>query len=328
MRLFCLILLIVVVIGCAEVINTDDETDEVTSKWVSPPPTNLSWSPDGDWILYLEQDSMRIMKTDGSGNAKMISGTGGYEEPVWSPDGQRVAYTYSAHGVPTDIWVNHAHEDRAAKRLTFDISSEELPFWSPDGRMIAYQSMHSGNWDIWLVNSDASDSPVQFTTHSEGDKAPAWSRDGTYIAFRSNRSGNYDIWVQAIGGGEPERITDSPGSDTKPKWSPDGRRIAYLSVRDGKVDIWVRYLEEDKREIQISTGGDVKAYNWSPSGNSIIYWNEDFILGRNSDGTGEEVVIDEGREPIWSPDGQKIAFVKFNGKKYAIEIITAPAGLN
>jgi len=270
---------------------------------------------------------MRIMETDGSGKMRVISGTGGYKEPVWSPDGQRVAYTYSAGGVPTDIWVNYAYKEQASWRLTFDISTEESPAWSPDGKMIAYQSTRSKNLDIWLVNSDASGIPIQFTTHPVTDETPTWSPDGTKIAFCSRRDGNYDIWVKPVDGGEPERITDSPGNDTNPKWAPDGRRIAFLSVRNGKVNIWVRYLEEEKREIQISAGGDVTSHNWSASGNSIIYQKGDFIVGRNSDGTGEEVTVGEGMEPVWSPNGQRIAFVTFNGEKFVIRIIKVPTEL-
>ena len=36
--------------------------------------------------------------------------------------------------------------------------------------------------------------------------------------------GNTDIWVVSANGGQPRRLTATPGADTSPSYSPDGRR--------------------------------------------------------------------------------------------------------
>ena len=38
-------------------------------------------------------------------------------------------------------------------------------------------------------------------------------------------------------GGEPRRLTRSPGRDLRPAWSPDGTRLAFVSVRDGDKEL-------------------------------------------------------------------------------------------
>jgi Tol biopolymer transport system component len=266
------------------------------------------------------------MKADNTKDITPFSGTGQYTNPVWSPDGQKIAYVYAPSYLTSDIWVKLVYEDMAPTRITSDKASDSSPSWSPDGTMIAFQSYRTGNWDIWLTKPDGSDSDVQFTTDSADDKNPVWSPDGTQIVFLSNRSGNYDIWVKSYEEIEPSRqITNTSEYEKNIQWSYDGQCIAYLDTSRSNSSIFVQNISGSSDEIQINTSGDVSSYDWSPDGNFILYQAGDFIAGQRSDGMGEEIQIAEGKEPIWSPDGQKIAYVKFNGERYIITIIETPA---
>ncbi|HEY0528320.1 MAG TPA: S9 family peptidase, partial [Gemmatimonadaceae bacterium] len=92
---------------------------------------------------------------------------------------------------------------------------------------------------LWVIDASTG-SARQLTSGDDwNDTDPKWSPDGSQIVFVSDRSGkeydeskSRDIWTISASGGEPARISSSPGRNTSPTWSPDGRTIAYLNSED------------------------------------------------------------------------------------------------
>jgi len=151
--------------------------------------------------------------------------------------------------------------------------------------LIAFASNRTGNLDIWTVEADGSD-PTDLTPDSPAiDKDPAWSPDGTKIAFASNRSGtNFDIYVMNADGSNVTKISDSPFDDTAPAWSPDGSKIVFVSTRSQNA----KDIGESADEIWVTNadGSDPKRLTFNP-------------------------VLDEN--PVFSPDGSRIAWSHFSG---------------
>ena len=153
--------------------------------------------------------------------------------------------------------------------------------------------------------------------------------DGKKIAFWSNRTDDYEIWVISIDDMKLRQISNAKGQESNYKWSPDGTRIAYKAQRDKKYNIWVTNANGSKSEIQISLSGNVGTLDWSPDGRKILYQCGDYVYCRNSDGTGEVIVVAEASNPLWSSDGERIAFVRLDRKnnKFVIEIKQTPEAL-
>ena len=72
----------------------------------------------------------------------------------------------------------------------------------------------------------------------------------------------------------------------------------------------------------VSTGyPDAFMHDWSPDSSRIDFVSELKIFVSNSDGTGDTIEIAEGLEPLWSPDGTRMAFVALTEGQYKVQII-------
>jgi Tol biopolymer transport system component len=102
--------------------------------------------------------------------------------PVWSPDGQRIAFT-STHDENTDIYVMNPDGSQRS-RLTNDPAEDRSPAWSPDGQRIAFVSAMDGTGGVFLIDRDGSRRTQLIADPHVMN--PAWSPDGQYLAFGSD----------------------------------------------------------------------------------------------------------------------------------------------
>lgn len=72
----------------------------------------------------------------------------GVYDPVWSPDGTKIAYTARERG-RHDLWVMNA--DGSQQQQLTDSGTCRAPCWSPDGQHVAFISASAGTFDIWQV---------------------------------------------------------------------------------------------------------------------------------------------------------------------------------
>jgi Tol biopolymer transport system component len=101
------------------------------------------------------------------------------------------------------------------------------------------------------------------------------------IVYETNRDGNWELYLCNADGSNPVNLTRTPDVDELyPKPSPDGTKICFVA-------------DEGK--------GDARVRN--------VYF-------MNTDGTGRTKVATNGREPCWSPDGTRIAYMKGEFEKH------------
>jgi tricorn protease len=150
------------------------------------------------------------------------------------------------------------------------------PDISPDGKQVAFSYLG----DIWIVETIGGIArPV--TMHEAHDYCPVFSPDGRMLAFSSNRHGSYDIFVVPVQGGKPKRLTYDSAVDIVNGWSPDGQQVLFSSTRSIA-------FPQTSELYTVGVGG----------------------------GRVRRVSAFEGKEGVFSPRGDQIAYVRGPGTWY------------
>ena len=242
-------------------------------------------------------DAFYTINADGSGLQRLTDGV----DPVWSPDGRRIAFTRWRD--PRGVWVLElgGEEWRA-----FDWSSARWPSWSPDGQEILFSLQKGGrlsdkekcfygycftigkhpHWRLGIIRADGNG--FHEPPSPERSLAPSWSPDGSRIVY----SDGHGLRVQSPDGTYSVLITDD-ASDTSPVWAPNGERVAF-----------VRRLHDHLEIFGVDTNGQ-----------GLMQLTQSPV--RPDDMPGSSTA------PAWSPQGQYIAFLTDRTGKWEIWVMGA-----
>jgi dipeptidyl aminopeptidase/acylaminoacyl peptidase len=112
--------------------------------------------------------------------------------------------------------------------------------------------------------------------------ATAVSPDGKWLAYSvttvnlDQNTKTAELWVQAIAGGEPQKLAVAVPGDSGIQFAADGRSVLFLSGRDGSQQVWLADFDSAtgtashaKKLTSISTGADSAI--WAPDGRSVVF---------------------------------------------------------
>ena len=248
---------------------------------------------------------LQIADADGERAQYLLRSNEPIISPVWSPEGQRVAYVSFESKKPV-VYVHHLSENKRQVVASFR-GSNSAPAWSPDGKTIAVVLSVEGGSQIYLISADGSGPRRRISNSASIDTEPRYSTDGKWIYFTSDRGGSPQIYRMASTGGEPQRVTFRGSYNVSPRPSPDGRLLAYVTRDGGRFQ--VALLDLSNQQVQVITDSDRdESPSFAPNGRMILLatvkGGRGVLSAVSSDGRIRQHLPYSGgdvREPSWGP---------------------------
>ncbi len=270
------------------------------------------WANAGAW------DVACIVLTVVDGHETVV---GNGVSPRWSPDASKIVFTGSTN--PAEVfsaWNSFAGvsvlnlADGTVTSLTTDAQYNNWgAAWSKDGSKIAFASQRD-DWATELYVMDATGANQTRLTHGVGFTGTfAWSPDNMKFVIVSDRDGAPELYAIAADGSNLTRLTTNVGVTGAFTWSADGSRIAFDCVIDGNSDICSINSDGTNFVRLTSDAAKDSGATFSPVDDRIAFVTERFgraeIAVMNTDGAVARVAPGTGgSQPVWSPDGNRIAF--------------------
>ncbi|MFL5936183.1 MAG: TolB family protein, partial [Gaiellaceae bacterium] len=173
------------------------------------------WSPDGTRVAF-SQGGIVVADLDGTQHRLTTSPSDGFDvEPTWSSDGTKIAFRRS-RGSSHDIAVVPA-AGGAVRALTTDGAYKYEPRWQPHGDQVLFQSSQPEPGTYVVDATRGTSRRIAATAGSA-----AWAPDGSAIAL----GGGYGLELLAADG-SGARVLAPNRSAADVAWSSDGQRIAF-----------------------------------------------------------------------------------------------------
>ena len=309
-------------------------------------------SPDGTEIVFsYKGDLFKVAATGGVATPLTLHDSHN-TMPVWSPDGQYIAFASDRFGNP-DVFIMPANGG-TARRLTFH-SAPDIPWdFSNDGQQVIFSSGRNDlNTSVRFPNRGLfgklyqvpatggrslliSTAGFQNASYdSEGERIIFQDRKGYEDEWRKHHTSSVtrDIWVYDLDDETYTQVSDFEGEDREPLFTTDDSAFFYLSEKNGSQNIYKKTLGPNPTETQVSFFEHHPVRHLSRSNNNTLCytWNGEIytqtegqrpakvditILGDFSG--NEERILSVNRdatEIALSPNGKEIAFI-FRGEVF------------
>jgi Tol biopolymer transport system component/DNA-binding winged helix-turn-helix (wHTH) protein len=306
----------------------------------------LSWTPDGKTLAVsdIEQPEERyaifLLSLETGAKRKLTRPDQAYDDyPVFSPDGQTVAFIRIASGRQSELFVVAAAGGEPV-RLTFDNSLISGLAWTPDGREIVFSSNRAGPSSLWKVPVTGGE-PKRLAAAGLNARSLSISRTGNRLAYREAFD-DTNIWrievpVSAGRGSASSsdtatQLISSTRLDHSPQISPDGKKIAFISDRSGREAIWI-CDSDGANAVQLESEYISGTPRWSPDGQYIAFDSRkddtsDIYVVSTQGGAPRRLTGSGFHElmPSWSRDGQWVYFRSNRSGSFEIWKIPAAGG--
>jgi Tol biopolymer transport system component/predicted Ser/Thr protein kinase len=151
-------------------------------------------------------------------------------DPVWSPDGTRIAFTSDRSGTRNIYWKLADGSGPEELMLGGSEAAENVEDWSRDGKYLIF-NFGSGNHSALRVLPLAGDrKPVTYLDTKFASSEGQFSPNGRWVAYYSNESGKPEVYVQgfSLDPSQPRgKWQVSTAGGELPRWSRDGKQLYY-----------------------------------------------------------------------------------------------------
>lgn len=263
----------------------------------------VQWSPDGQRLLAVTDQTVELLDTDGKEIVVIVASPPlrhesfpVFEFPIktaFSPTGERLALAGWHDGRVLIVDARSGRTERVFRDIPKAVSSIS---WAPNGRQLV-----AGAWDqtVRILDVEAGKEVSRMEVALSGGWVEVEvSPDGKRIAWHGYLT---DTWLRDIEKGSERRIA-VPGGTQSVAWSPDGENIAVLGLE--RLHLWNAEAGVERNSLPASGADEVL---WSPDGQYVAAFS---MFGRAkiwNVRTGTYRTLPQVVSLIFSPDMRFIA---------------------
>ena len=228
-------------------------------------------SPDGSQIAFTYKGDIYLVPVDG-GTAMPLTVDASHESmPVWSRDGQSIAYVSDQYG-NLDIFIISVQGGKST-RLTYHSSDDFPSSFSHDDQhvlfssrrldMSSYAQFPNGRMpELYQISRNGGRPTMVLTTPSEeavtttdGTKIYYQDRKGYEDPWRKHHVSSIarDLWVYDVNKQTHSQLTDFAGEDRNPILSADNNTLYFLSERAGAFNVFKMPVSSPSEITQLTT---------------------------------------------------------------------------
>jgi Tol biopolymer transport system component len=259
------------------------------------------------------------------------------DEPIVSPDGRQVAYTWERHDdkdirkfVGYDLRIRTVSGAVVGEPQIVHQSAETEYIktfgWTLDGKsLLVVRQLQDHTNQIAVIS--IADGSVRVLKSLERRWPPikvSLSPDGRYIAYDAPAGADVparDIFLLTADGSRETVVVQNPANDAQPVWSPDGSQILFVSDRTGKNALWTVHIDAGSprgpaelvrpdigRLLGMTRSGVLYYVSGGASRNIYTVDVDASIKVKTAPSLATDRFLDSNFAPVWSPDGQRLAY--------------------
>jgi serine/threonine protein kinase len=183
--------------------------------------------------------------------ARFTFDAGTDRDPVWSPDGTRLAVRSNRHE-KFNVYAKAPNSARGEELLYDSNENANIHDWSRDGRFMLFTRMDPAgktSRDVWVLPIDGTRAPYPLLRDPLNQDYPRFSRSGKLLSYQADDSGRSKVFVMPY---PPtgDRWEISPNGGAQPIWRADGTELYYVAPDNTVMAVDVR---DEKTAVQFGT---------------------------------------------------------------------------
>jgi len=149
-------------------------------------------------------------------------------DPVWFPDGKKVAYTSERDGLG-QLFAKNADGSGSEERLLQSSNYTAADHISANGKYLGFTSRVGNNYDLWILPLTGERKAVPYLQTTFNEYSLHISPDSRWATYTSDESGRIEVYVSTFPqAGGKWQISNNGGRESM--WSPSGKELYYLSL--------------------------------------------------------------------------------------------------
>ncbi len=260
-------------------------------------------------------------------------------DPVWSPDGARVAFISDRDEKATVYLMNSDGTGiRRLFNLRVNFTIEHIRrgkggglTWSSDGSRIACVGEWKNTDYLYVYNLETGEF-MKYNPGFDEIRDPCFSPDGNRIVLSGILNGISDIFIYDTSSETSRRVTNDDYDDYAPSWKPGSQILVYTSERQGQTDLVTvdMSLEDPRKGEEIITPllSDEMTASWNAKGDRLVFVSNRegffdlYVMDVSERTIYKQTSLTGGAfQPQFSPDGAHILFSYFRHGGYSLGMI-------